>query len=115
VSVYFAGGAVQPTPEASQVLARAGRELAQCQSGTVSVVARFSPQTGGAPLQLALDRLAQVASALERAGVDISRVRVAAMPVRSGADGGGPGRVDVWSGRPAASTPRPSPPDQSDV
>jgi hypothetical protein len=116
ISVYFAEGAHRPTEEAAAVLARTGRVLSGCETDRVSVVARFSPSGGKVALDLALARLAEVAQALVRDGVDIGRIRLAAMPSNADGDAAGPGRVDLWTGH-AAPPPRsrPDPPEGSDA
>jgi hypothetical protein len=116
VSIYFASGDVNGSPEALALLVRLGDTAARCEADTIDLIAHIDPKADGdRAVTVALERLNKVARDLIARGLPAGRIRIAARAPEPGEPVAGPNQINVVIRKsedapPAASTPSPSMP-----
>ncbi len=79
LSIYFASGETDTSPEAIVLIGRISETAASCQPDGIDLVARVDSRVDGErAMALALARLSAVADDLVAKGVSMDRIRVAA-------------------------------------
>jgi hypothetical protein len=96
VSIYFASGDVNGSPEALALLVRIGDTATRCEADTIDLIAHIDPQADGdRAVTVALERLNKVARDLIGRGLPAGRIRIAARAPEPGEPVAGPNQINV--------------------
>ncbi|HEX5005576.1 MAG TPA: hypothetical protein VFV70_00605 [Hyphomonadaceae bacterium] len=96
VSIYFASGDVDGSPEAQALLVRIGDTATRCEADTIDLIAHIDPQADGdRAVTVALERLNKVARDLIARGLPAGRIRIAARAPEPGEPVAGPNQINV--------------------
>ena len=96
VSIYFASGDVNGSPEALALLVRIGDTATRCEADTIDLIAHIDPSADGdRAVTVALERLNKVARDLIARGLPAGRIRIAARAPEPGEPVAGPNQINV--------------------
>jgi hypothetical protein len=96
VSIYFASGDVNGSPEALALLVRIGDTATRCEADTIDLIAHIDPNADGdRAVTVALERLNKVARDLIARGLPAGRIRIAARAPEPGEPVAGPNQINV--------------------